>query len=158
MIAPDAGDGELKRGHIDKHISAVLAQLAVFVIGKLPIIVARVLSGREHIHDFGRPDRHHRLQQHAIDQRENGRVNADRQRERQYRYGRESRRLEKLPHSKPEILHHKDPSLFSLRCSLPRLWIQQLCVGGDNFLSQRFLLSIAQRRYANRPGHDRPAR
>jgi hypothetical protein len=77
VIAPDAGDGELERGHIHKHVSAILAQLAVFVIGELAIIAARILSGREHIDDFGRPHRHHRLEQHAIDQRENGGVNAD---------------------------------------------------------------------------------
>jgi hypothetical protein len=82
VIAPDAGDGELEGGHIGKHVSAVLAQLAVFVIGKLAIIVTRILSGREDIHDFGRPDRHHRLEHHAIYQRENGRVNADCQRKR----------------------------------------------------------------------------
>src|SRR5262245_38006342 len=126
VIAPDAGDGELECGHIDKHVSAVFAQLAVFIVGELPIIVTRILSRREHIHDFSRPERHYRLEQYAIDQRENGRVNADRQRERQYRDDGETRRLEKLPYSKPEILHHKDPSLFSLRCSRPWLWIQQI--------------------------------
>ena len=55
MIAPDAGDGELERGNIDKHVAAVLAQLAIFVVKELAIIVARILSGREHIHNFSRP-------------------------------------------------------------------------------------------------------
>src|SRR5882757_4420477 len=41
--------------------------------------------------------------------------------------------FEKLPHSKSEILHHKDPFLFSLRCSLPWLWIQHFCAIEINF-------------------------
>ena len=77
MIAPDAGDGELERGNIDKHVAAVLAQVAIFVVRELAIIVARILSGREHVHDFGRPNRNDRFEQYAIDQRKNGRVNAD---------------------------------------------------------------------------------
>src|SRR3954451_17166111 len=122
VIAPDAGNSEFKGGYISKYISAALAKRAVFVIRKLPIIMTRVLASCEQINDFGGPDRHHRLQQHPIDQRENGRVNTDCQGKRQYRYARKSRRLEKLSYSKSEILHHKEPSLFSLRCSLPPVW------------------------------------
>ena len=61
MIAPDARNCELDHGNVGKNVSAVLAQFAIFVVGELPIIVARILPGREHIHHFGRPDRHHRL-------------------------------------------------------------------------------------------------
>src|ERR1700751_2328752 len=92
--------------------------------------MARILSRREHIHDLSWANRHHWLQEHAIYHRENGRGNAHRQGKRQYRYASKSRCLEKLPDSKLEILHHTDPSLFSLRCSPLWLWIQELCVGG----------------------------
>src|SRR5262249_10783647 len=78
VVATDPGDGELKGGHVVKYVSTVFAQHAVFVIGELAIIVARTLSGGEHIHHFGRANWHNWLQQHAIDQREDGRVNADR--------------------------------------------------------------------------------
>ena len=134
MIASDPRDGELERRHIAKHISAVLVQLAIFIIGELAIIVARVLPRGEHIHHLGRPDWHYRLEHYSIDEGKNGRVNANCQRKRQYGDCRESRRLEKLPQSKPEVLHHNNPSLFSLRCSLSWIWIQQ-CARNDNFLS-----------------------
>ena len=77
VIAPNARDGELERGNIGKHVPVVFAQLAVLVVRERAIIVGRILSGREHIHDFVRPNRYHRLQHHSVDQRENGRVNAD---------------------------------------------------------------------------------
>ena len=126
MIAPNPSDGELDRRYINKHISAVLAQFAVLVIGELPIIVARVLACCKHIDDFVRPQRNRRTQHHTIDQRENGRVNSDRQRQSYHRHRRESWRLEKLPQSKLEILDHENLRLFSLRCSLRALWIQQI--------------------------------
>jgi len=143
VIAPDAGDGELERGNIDKHVAAVLAQLAIFVVRELAIIVARILSGREHIHNFSRPNRHNWLQHHSIDQRENGRVNANGQRKRQYRDGSESRRLQKLPQSKPEILHHNDCSPFSLRCSLVP-FLDSTVVRPTNILASRTVVFIAQ--------------
>ncbi len=143
VIAPDAGDGELERGNIDKHVAAVLAQLAIFVVRELAIIVARVVSGREHIHNFSRPNRHNWLQHHSIDQRENGRVNANGQRKRQYRDGSESRRLQKLPQSKPEILHHNDCSPFSLRCSLVP-FLDSTVVRPTNILASRTVVFIAQ--------------
>src|SRR5205823_6774289 len=44
VIAPDAGDGELERRQITKNIPAILAQLAIFVVGELAVIVTRVLA------------------------------------------------------------------------------------------------------------------
>ena len=126
VVASNPGDGELDRGKVDKHISPVLAQLAVFVIGELTIIVARVLARCEDIDYFLWPQRNRGAQYDAIDQRENGRVNSDCQRQGQYGHCRKSRRLEKLPQSKPEILDHENFRLFSLRCSLHRLWIQRV--------------------------------
>ena len=67
VIAPDACDRELERGKIDKHISAVLAQLAVFVVGKLAVIVARVLTGGEDVDDFVWSQWYWRTQHHAVD-------------------------------------------------------------------------------------------
>ena len=107
MIAPDTRDRELERGKIDKEIARVLAQLAKFVVGKRAIIVVRVLPAIENVHHFVCAHRHHRPQHHAIDQRENGRVNPDGQRQRQYRDGREPRRLDQLPDRKLEILNHR---------------------------------------------------
>ena len=125
MIAPDASHGELKRGNVGKHLSTVLAELAKLVVGKLAIIVARVLSGGENVDHFAWSQRHHRVQHDAVDQRKNRGINAYRERQRQYRYGREPRRLEKLPDRKLEILDHENLGLFSLRCSRHLLWIQR---------------------------------
>src|SRR5262249_999931 len=108
VVASDAGDGEFQRGNIGENGSAAPTQLAIFVGGELAIIMTRALPGGEHIYHFLRADWHDRLQHHSIDQRENGRVNSDGQRQRQYGDCRESRRLEKLPQSKPEILYHND--------------------------------------------------
>src|SRR5436190_8428535 len=123
MVSPDAGDRKLKPGQVDKEISAVLLKLAKFVVGKRAVIMIRVLPAVINIDDFLWPQRHDWMQHHAVDERENCRVNANCQRQRQYRRGRESRRLEKLPQSKFEILDHEDLGLFPLRCRPAPFWI-----------------------------------
>ena len=67
MIASDAGDRELERGNIDKEVIAVLTQLAIFIVGELPIIVVRILAAVENVHHFLRPQRDHRTEYHAVD-------------------------------------------------------------------------------------------
>ena len=126
MIAPDASHRKIDCGYIDKHVFAVLAQLTELIVGKLAIIVRGILPGSENIHDLLRMKRHHRLEHHAINERENGRVNSDCERERQYRDGGESRRLHQLSGGKFEILDHQNLALFSLRC------------GGRGFRIQNF--------------------
>ena len=71
MIASDAGDGEFECGQIGKNFAVVFAHIAKFIVGKLAIIMVRVLSAVENVHHFVRPDRHHRTQHHTIDQSEN---------------------------------------------------------------------------------------
>ncbi len=73
---------------------------------KLAVIVARVLARSENIYHFRRPQRHHRPENDAVNERENCRINSDRERERQYRDSSESRRFHELPDSKFEILNH----------------------------------------------------
>ena len=106
MIASDAGDSKLECSDIGKDFAAVVAQVAIFVVGELSIIVAGVLACRENIDHFLWPHWHCGMQHHAVDERENGRVNANGERESQHRDGRKSRRLEKLPQGKFEILDH----------------------------------------------------
>jgi len=79
------------------------------------------------------------MQHHAVDERENCRVNADGQRERQYRRCCESRGLEKLPQSKLEILDHENLGLFPLRCRPGPFWIQQVAA---KFRPQRSELEV----------------
>ena len=69
--------------------------------------MAGVLARAENVHDFVGPFRHYRMKHDAVDQRENGGVNTDRQREREHRYRSESWRLEKLTESELEILDHE---------------------------------------------------
>ena len=107
VIASDAGHGKIDRAYIGKHIFAVLAQLTEFIVGKLAIIVRGILPGRKNIHDLLRMKRHHRLEHHAIDERENGRVNTDSQRQGQQHHRRKPRRLDELSNSKFEILNHR---------------------------------------------------
>ena len=42
----------IERGNIRKHVATVVAQFAIFVIGKLAVIVARVLPSGEHVYHF----------------------------------------------------------------------------------------------------------
>ncbi|HJX81258.1 MAG TPA: hypothetical protein VJ248_04450, partial [Candidatus Udaeobacter sp.] len=65
---------------------------------------------------------------------------------------RKSRRLEQLPHSKSEIRNHNDRRLSSLRCSSPRLWIQQLCVGPNNFRNNDEIVGPPRRWYLSAIG------
>src|SRR5438552_1154127 len=74
---------------------------------KLAVIVAGVLACAENVDDFVGPFRHYRMKYDAVDQRENGGVNTDRQREREHRYRSESWRLEKLTESELQILDHE---------------------------------------------------
>src|SRR4029077_7212960 len=104
----------------------VLLELAKFVVGKSAVIMIRVLAAVINIDHFLWPQRHDRMQHHAVEERENCRVIANRQRKRQYRRCRESRRLEKLPQSKLEILDHENLGLFPLRCRPGPFWIQQV--------------------------------
>ena len=112
MVSSDAGNRKLEPGHVDKEISTVLLELAKFVVGKSAVIMIRVLPAVINIDHFLWPQRHDRMQHHAVDERENCRVNANCQRERQYRRCCESRRLEKLPQSKLEILDHENLVCF----------------------------------------------
>ncbi len=82
MIAPDPRDRELERGNIGENIAAAFPQLAIFVVRELAIIVVRVLAAIENVHHLLWPQRHHRPQHHSIDQRENRRINPDRQSQR----------------------------------------------------------------------------
>ena len=126
MVSSDAGNRKLEPGHVDKEISTVLLELAKFVVGKSAVIMIRVLPAVINIDHFLWPQRHDRMQHHAVDERENCRVNADGQRQRQYRRCRESRRFEKLAQSKLEILDHENLGLFPLRCKPGPFWIQQV--------------------------------
>src|SRR5436190_14537469 len=108
MVSPDPGNRKLESDQIDKEISSVVLKLAKFVVGKSAVIMIRVLPAIVNIDHFLWPQRHNRMQHYAVDKRENGRVNANGQRQCQYRRGRESRRLQKLPQSKLEILDHED--------------------------------------------------
>src|SRR5438105_8957409 len=77
VITPDAGHCKIERAYIGKHIFAILAQLAEFIVGELAIIVRGILPGRKNIHDLLRMKWHRRLEHHGLDERENGRVNTD---------------------------------------------------------------------------------
>ena len=107
MIAPDAGDSKLEGSEVGKNFAAVVAQVAVFVVGERAIIVTGVLAGGENVDHFLGPHWHRGMQHQAVDQRENGRVNANGEREGQHRDGGKCRRLEKLPQRKFEIPDHK---------------------------------------------------
>jgi hypothetical protein len=72
VIATDSGDAELKRGKIDKQIAAILAQIALFGMRELPVIVVRVLACCENAYHFLGSQWNHRPQHHAIDEGENG--------------------------------------------------------------------------------------
>jgi hypothetical protein len=91
VISADARNGKLNRGHVRENISAVFTQFAVLVVGKLAIIVARVLARGENVYHFLWPNRHDRMQDGGFDHCENGRVHPDRECECHYRYGGESR-------------------------------------------------------------------
>ena len=72
MIAADSGDAELKGGKVGKQIAAIVAQVTIFVMRKLAVIVARVLARCENAYHFLGSQRNHRPQHHAIDEGENG--------------------------------------------------------------------------------------
>src|SRR5437762_13017980 len=114
MVSPDAANGKLEPGQVDKEISAVLLKLSKFVVGKSAVIMIRVLSAVINIDDFSWPQRHDWMQHHATDKRENCRVDANRQRQRQYRRGCESRRFAKLSQSELEILGHEELGFVSI--------------------------------------------
>jgi hypothetical protein len=44
VIASNFGDAELKRGKIDKQIAAIVAQVTIFGMRELAVIVARVFG------------------------------------------------------------------------------------------------------------------
>ena len=102
VIPADAGDGEFQRGDIGENLGA-LPQLAKFVVGESAIIVVGVLPAVVNVdHLFG-VNWHHWPKNDAVDQGENGRVNANRECQGQYRHGSEAGRLQELSQSKFEI-------------------------------------------------------
>src|SRR5206468_6610281 len=60
VIASDTGHRELERGKIDEQTIAVLTQLAIFIVGELPVIVVGILAAVENVHNFPRSQRDHR--------------------------------------------------------------------------------------------------
>src|SRR5207248_8836074 len=107
VIAADSGHCKINRAYISKHIFPVLAQLTEFIVGKLAVIVRGILPGRKNIHDLLRMKRHYRLEHHAVNERESGRVNSDGQRQCKQRHRRKPRRFDELSNSKFEILNHR---------------------------------------------------
>ena len=87
VIASDAGDSKLECGKVGKNFAAVVAQVAIFIVGERAIIVTGVLAGGENVDHFLWPHWHRGMQHQAVDQRENGRVNANGEREGQHRDG-----------------------------------------------------------------------
>ena len=78
MIASDAGDSKLECSDVGKDFAAVVAQIAILVVGELSIIVAGVLTGGENVDHLVRAQGHCRMQHDAVDERKNGRVHTDR--------------------------------------------------------------------------------
>src|SRR5262249_50799728 len=76
VISSDSSDGDVGRGQVGEHVAAVIAQLAIFVVGKLPVIVTRVLAGRENVYHLFWPKRHNRMKDGRLDHSEDGRVDA----------------------------------------------------------------------------------
>ena len=66
MIASDAGDRKLECSDIDKNFAAVVAQVAIFVVGELSIIVAGVLACRENVDHFLWPHWHRGMQHQLL--------------------------------------------------------------------------------------------
>ena len=122
VIAADAGHCKIDRAYIGKHIFTVLAQLTEFIVRKLAIIVRGILAGGEYVDHLGRAQWHHRAQHDAVDQRENGGVNTDSQRQGQYCDSGEAWCLQQLSNGKFEILNHR-------RSISLRLFIEMRSIG-----------------------------
>jgi hypothetical protein len=105
LVAAETGQSKVQGGDVGKYF-AVLAEDLVLGVGKLPILLG-VLSGRENVDHFRWPEGNHGPQNNAVDEREDGRVYPDGERERQERDDGEPRRLDELPKRKTEILDHK---------------------------------------------------
>ena len=93
----------MERRHVREDIG-VLAQGAEFSIGKLSIIMRRVLPRGENVHHFRRPQRHDRPEQDRLNKGENGGVHSDRDSEGEDGDNRESRRLAELTKSETKIV------------------------------------------------------
>ena len=119
--ASDARDGKLERGHVGEELAAILAQVAIFGVGKLPVIAAGVLPRGEKVDHLGGTQRNHGAQDRAVDDGKDGGVHANGERERENGDGGEAWRLGELPERETEILDHG----FPLRCDEPRGWIQE---------------------------------
>src|SRR5262245_1298311 len=78
VIAADSGDGEFERGHIGKNISAVFAEFAILVVGKLAVIVTGVLPRGENLYHLVRADQHRGMKHGGCAQSEKGGSDADR--------------------------------------------------------------------------------
>ena len=105
-VASDPGEGKRLCRDIRKDV-VVLPQSAEFVVGKRTVIVCRALPGGEDVDHFISPQGDDRAQHHAIDEGENGRVNANGKRKSKDCDGGETRRLDQLPESELEVLYHR---------------------------------------------------
>ncbi len=121
FVAANAGDGEFERGQVSENVAAVFAQLTEFVVGELAEIALHVLARRENAHHFLRLHRDDRSEHGAVDDGEDGGVDADREGEGEDGDGGETRRFAQLPEGEFEILDHG----FLVRCAWARGWIQE---------------------------------
>ncbi len=91
---------------------------------ELPVIFARPLARTEKVYHFVRPHGDERLEQDAVDEREDGGIHPNGEGEGENGDGSESRRFDQLPKGKFEILDHG----FLMRCGSSRVWIQKYVV------------------------------
>ena len=69
FITADTSEGEIDGRRVGKNISA-RAQGLILSMRKLPVIMIRILPGRENIHDFRGTHPHHRPKDNAVDESE----------------------------------------------------------------------------------------
>ena len=126
FVTANPGQGEIDGRRVGKNISAG-AQCLIFRMRKLPVVMVRILPGRENIHDFRGADPHHRPKHNAVNESEDGGVHPDRERECEDGDDGEPWSLDELPKREFEVLNHF--VAFPLRCGRRPIWIQRMSLG-----------------------------